>query len=523
MVQRDFKLNNPAYSLTDMLGSAYTRAVCEARAFTEKRRVEDLMEIANERVEFFPPSFAERLDNLAAYTGKQVVEPLGVTMKGAGTDAFRKAAQADRAPLSAAGFIRVGEDGRVYMISKSEHYHVPLGHDFPGYKLLDRARMLGIPNATHNNTRGYITRLLERELVRIANGVEKEDSASLERILVSKEPQVLNRVINLETGSLAVEAAMKMMLTRFYRLDRTYTSPEYEGKTPVFLVMADHRGGKEANYHGTTIHTQILRGMWPDLYALLEDHDIMRVVPVEINDLSDFTGKVKKYDSGKYKVAGFLHEIILMNYGGIRLTKEYLRECYGICRDHDIPVLADEIQSGLWSAGFFMFREYGLQPDFVAVGKGFPGGQFPASRLLTTATMDRLNLFGALVTNGQEELAALSYLITMAFAEANRAYIKNLGDYYEEEMRKLAAEYPDFIEKTEGRRHMTTLFFRSAEDAVFFTSELNKRGMDISVQTYKADCPPSALTKIPLIASRKMVDLMLQSMRDLLDSGLGHG
>ena len=59
---------------------------------------------------------------------------------------------------------RVGEDGRLWLISKSEHYHVPLGHGFPGYALLDRARRLGIPNATHNNTRGRITRLLEEEL-----------------------------------------------------------------------------------------------------------------------------------------------------------------------------------------------------------------------------------------------------------------------------------------------------------------------------------------------------------------------
>ncbi len=36
----------------------------------------------------------------------------------------------------------------------------------------------------------------------------------------STEAHVLNRVINLETGSLAVEAGVKMMLARFYRLGR---------------------------------------------------------------------------------------------------------------------------------------------------------------------------------------------------------------------------------------------------------------------------------------------------------------
>lgn len=62
--------------------------------------------------------------------------------------------------------MRVGEDGKLYLIGKSEHYHASLGHRFNGYRLIDNARKLGIVNATHNNTRGYITRLMEREVIR---------------------------------------------------------------------------------------------------------------------------------------------------------------------------------------------------------------------------------------------------------------------------------------------------------------------------------------------------------------------
>lgn len=75
------------------------------------------------------------------------------------------------APLSALGAFRVGEDGRLYFTGKSEHYQIPLGHSFPGYALIDRARALGVPNATHNNTRGFITRTLERRLIAAANGL----------------------------------------------------------------------------------------------------------------------------------------------------------------------------------------------------------------------------------------------------------------------------------------------------------------------------------------------------------------
>ena len=174
----------------------------------------------------------------------------------------------------------------------------PWGTAFRVYALIDNARRLGIPNATHNNTRGHVTRVLEQELIRIANGLPKNDRQGLQQILDSSEPQVLNRVLNLETGSLAVEAALKMMLARFYRLEQTFEAPKYHGKVPVFLVIADYNGGKEANYHGTTMLTQLYAGLWPELYTGLEKQSLMMVQPVGINDIQDFEQKLAKYDTG---------------------------------------------------------------------------------------------------------------------------------------------------------------------------------------------------------------------------------
>ena len=56
-----------------------------------------------------------------------------------------------------------------------------------------------------------------------------------------------------------------MMLARFSRLDATFPAPKYEGRVPVFFVMADNEGGKAGNYHGTTVLTQTFRGLWPEL------------------------------------------------------------------------------------------------------------------------------------------------------------------------------------------------------------------------------------------------------------------
>jgi acetylornithine/succinyldiaminopimelate/putrescine aminotransferase len=509
-------LTNVALSLSDLLGRDFTEAVCAARAFASGEDAGALQEVADQKVDFYPESYRSRVDELVDAVGTQVCAPLSASACGATSEAFIKATKFAMAPLVGHGLIRIGEDGKAYLISKSEHYHASLGHDFPGYRLIENAKRLGIANITHNNTRGHITRVMEEEIVRVANGLRKEDRKGLEKVLASKEPRVLNRVINLETGSLAVEAALKMMLARFFRLDKTRPEPPYSGRIPVFLVIADNEGGKEANYHGTTILTQAMRGMWPQLYDRLEDRGLFVVKPVRINDLAHFTELIERFNRGEYKVAGFFHELILMNYGAIRLDEEFLRKAHQLCGEHDVPTCVDEIQSCIWSPELFLFREYGLEPDFVSVGKGFPGGQYPASKILFTAPMDSLNQFGALVTNGQEELASLAYLVTMAFAEANGAFLKELGEYYEKELARLAKKYSQFIDRIEGQRHLSSVFFRDAARAVEFIKHMNSACIDISAHTYKANCPPSALTKLPLTATPKMVNFLVGKMDEAL-------
>ncbi|NLE46349.1 MAG: aminotransferase class III-fold pyridoxal phosphate-dependent enzyme, partial [Chloroflexi bacterium] len=366
-------VNRVELSLSDLLGKSHTDAVCEACAFVQGVDSRELVALADEKVDFFPQSFQQRMDDLLNHVGEQVCDGLPTSAAGAGSAAFVGATDTRKSPLTGLGFIRIGEDGRAYLAAKSEHYHLSIGHSFPGYRLLQHAEKLGIPNATHNNTRGHATRLVEQELVRVVNGIPKGDRERLSQVISTQEPHVLNRVLNLETGSLVVEAALKMMLARFYRLDAVSDTPVYQGRVPVILVLADHGGGKSANYHGTTTLTQVLRGMWPDLYEKLESSQTMIVEPVQINDIRDFERAVLKYDAGRYKVAGFFHEIVLMNYGAIKLDAEYLRQAHTICRERDIPIMVDEIQSCVWAPDLFLFREYGLQPDLVSIGKGFPG------------------------------------------------------------------------------------------------------------------------------------------------------
>lgn len=498
-------------SLEDLLGTGYINAVSNFTQEFLELTSSEVTEIAKEPVEFLPDMFAKKSEEYLLKTGMQVVPPFTSKNAGAPTDAFRKATNLNAAPIGGFSYFRVGEDGRLYFTGKSEHYHTPLGHSFPGYRLIDKARALGIPNATHNNTRGFITRLLEKQLIADIYRVDVSGNA-LNGILSSKAAKVLNRVINLETGSLAVEAGIKMMLARFYRLDKTYNNPKYYGKTPVFFVMADNDGGCEGNYHGTTVLAQTMRGMWPDFYKKIEESGIYKIISVKINDISDFEKKIEMYNRGNYKTAGFLHEIVLMNYGGIRLTKEYLQSAYTLCRKYDTPTLVDEIQSCMWYGGMFLFKQYDLEPDLVIIGKGFSGGEYPASKIITTFEMDSLNQFGALVTNGQEELASLSYLITMKFVRENSNEITRIGNLFDNNLAGFKDKYNKLISKIEGQGHLAAIHFTTIDQAVVFAKKLNAMCIDLSVQTYKANCPPAVLLKPPVIISEKTIHFLCEKI-----------
>lgn len=513
---------NLTLSLADITGEDYIRGLVEGCEFFGTLSRGDADALAHEKISFYPEAVQRRNDELAASVGRQIVSAVNDSNGGAPTDAFRHAENRDASPLGAYGCYRLGEDGKLYLIGKSEHYHASLGHSFPGYRLVDIARRLGVPNATHNNTRGYITRLCEKRIVGYANGISPDDAdadARLSEVLSSDKPHVLNRVINLETGSLGVEAGVKMMLRRFYCCSPYPEAPKYAGKTPVFLVMSDTSGGMAGNYHGTTVLTQTFRGLWNGFYNEIEKAGIYKVVPVKPNDIADFEAKIKEYNTGNYKTAGFLHEIVMMNYGALKLTRDYLTRAYEACRENDTPVLVDEIQTGMWYRGLFLFRLYSLEPDFVVIGKGFPGGEFPASRIVTTAEYDNLDQFGALVTNGQEELASLSYLVTMAFAAANADEIERVGTAFENGMKALVAKYPHKLTAAAGLGHEAALYFHTVEEAAAFTGELHKRCIDASAQLYKKNCVPAVLFKPPVIATDAVIDKILSECDEALSCG----
>jgi ornithine--oxo-acid transaminase len=88
----------------------------------------------------------------------------------------------------------------------------------------------------------------------------------------------------------------------------------------------------------------------------------------------------------------FLVEPIQGEAGIIIPPDGYLREVAAICKEHDILLIADEIQSGLGRTGkLFAYQHEEIEPDVVIVGKALSGGFYPVSAVL--ASRDVLRVF----------------------------------------------------------------------------------------------------------------------------------
>lgn len=138
--RRNMMFNIVERSLEDILGYDYTNRVKEymVRMFGEEE--DKIASLLQKKVNFFPNEFEEDLDNRLDQIGKQIIPPFETDVMGASTDSFKSASHFTMSPVGGKGFYRVGEDGRVYFTSKSEHYHTSLGHNFPGYKLVQNAK-----------------------------------------------------------------------------------------------------------------------------------------------------------------------------------------------------------------------------------------------------------------------------------------------------------------------------------------------------------------------------------------------
>lgn len=84
-------------------------------------------------------------------------------------------------------------------------------------------------------------------------------------------------------------------------------------------------------------------------------------------------------------ICGFLVEPI-QGEAGIRVPPEgYLKECARLCKEHNVLLIADEIQTGLGRTGKVLCSEWDqVKPDVILLGKALSGGVYPISAVCSS-------------------------------------------------------------------------------------------------------------------------------------------
>ncbi|MGA7612874.1 MAG: aspartate aminotransferase family protein, partial [Xanthobacteraceae bacterium] len=76
----------------------------------------------------------------------------------------------------------------------------------------------------------------------------------------------------------------------------------------------------------------------------------------------------------------------IMGEGGVRVVpNQFLQRLRGLCDEHGLLLMFDEVQAGVGRTGrFFAYERTGVKPDILALAKGLGGG-FPVGACLATA------------------------------------------------------------------------------------------------------------------------------------------
>lgn len=191
--------------------------------------------------------------------------------------------------------------------------------------------------------------------------------AQLAQRLAARLPPGLDVTYFVNSGSEANDLAVLMA--------RLYT-----GHSDVIAVRNAYHGGSPSAMDLTSLHTwkyplpqagRVHHAACPDDYRSPFAGSAAEVATAAAADIRDLV----RY-STPGKIAAFIAEPIQGVGGATHGAPNYLREAYGIAREHGGLCIADEVQTGFGRTGehYWGFQNFGVVPDIVTMAKGFGNG-----------------------------------------------------------------------------------------------------------------------------------------------------
>jgi adenosylmethionine-8-amino-7-oxononanoate aminotransferase len=218
-------------------------------------------------------------------------------------------------------------------------------------------------------------------------GLTHEPAINLAQKLVQLTPEGLDKVFFSDSGSVAVEVAIKMAIQ--YQQARGHQDKAKQGKTKLLALK---RG-----YHGDTLGAMSLcdptTGMHHLFSELLAEQLFILEPQVEYGqdwqkengDEIDVEPLRQCLQENHQSLAAMILEPIVQGAGGMRFYHpEYLRQVRKLCSEFDVLLIADEIATGFGRSGkLFACEHSGISPDILCVGKALTGGQMTLAATLT--------------------------------------------------------------------------------------------------------------------------------------------
>ncbi len=256
--------------------------------------------------------------------------------------------------------------------------------DTEGRRYLDGISSLWVN--LHGHRKQEIDEAITRQLSKVSHstllGLASVPSIELAEKLVQITPEGLSKVFYSDSGSTAVEVALKIAFQ--------YWRNRGHEKKKLFVTLSEA-------YHGDTIGSVSLGGI--DLFhqifhpLLFQTLTIQTPFPYRCPDLDPEACLERSLNEFRSlaqeradEIAALVVEPIVQGAAGMIVHPQgFLRGLEKICRDYDILLICDEVATGFGRTGkMFACEHEGVRPDMMTLAKGLSGGYLPIAATMVT-------------------------------------------------------------------------------------------------------------------------------------------